>query len=151
MSFGKREGDQWHRIPRRDYPLLSWNPLFFVLLCLLLLPIPAYAQEPGPTTWEWRTFNSENSPLAPGGVNVLLEDSQGRIWVGTSRGLSLYQAGEWQTFTAIPATIRRQVRETAKGRCAYCRTPEALTVTIFEIGHIVPACAGSEMLHTSLG
>lgn len=42
----------------------------------------------------------------------------------------------------IPATIRGQVRETAKGRCAYCRTPEALTVTTFEIDHIVPASRG---------
>jgi hypothetical protein len=63
--------------------LLSWYALFF-LLCLLLLPIPAYAQEPSVTTWEWRTFTENNSPLVPGRVGQLLEDGQGRIWVGTA-------------------------------------------------------------------
>jgi len=32
----------------------------------------------------------------------------------------------------IPSTLRRQVREKAKGRCAYCHTPEELTVVTFE-------------------
>jgi hypothetical protein len=80
--------------------LLPWRCLLFFALLGLLVPIPAHAQEPGPTTWEWRTFTSENSPLAPGGVYVLLEDSQGRLWVGTEGGVSLYQAGAWQTFTS---------------------------------------------------
>jgi ligand-binding sensor domain-containing protein len=58
----------------------------------------------------WQTFTAENSPLAPGGVTVLLEDSQGRIWVGTDYydsavdtskgGVSVYAVGAWQTFTA---------------------------------------------------
>ena len=80
--------------------LLSWCCLLLFALLGLLVPIPAHAQESGPTTWEWRTFTSDNSPLAPGVVSVLLEDSQGRIWIGTDEGLSLYQAGAWQTFTA---------------------------------------------------
>jgi ligand-binding sensor domain-containing protein len=79
--------------------LLSWYALFF-LLRLFFLPTPAHAQEPGPTTWAWRTFTAENSPLAPGKVNALLEDSQGRIWIETGDGVSLYQDGTWQTFTA---------------------------------------------------
>jgi len=79
--------------------LLSWYVLLF-LLRLILLPIPAYAQELGPTTWEWRTFTSDNSPLAPGEVEELLEDFQGHIWIITSRDLSVYQGGVWQTFTA---------------------------------------------------
>lgn len=72
--------------------MLSWYPLLF-LLCLLLPPIPAYAQEAGPTTWEWRTFTAENSPLAPGDVWEFLEDSQGRIWIGTASPIKGVVAG----------------------------------------------------------
>jgi 5-methylcytosine-specific restriction endonuclease McrA len=42
----------------------------------------------------------------------------------------------------ISITLRRKVRKSARGRCAYCRTPEELTVTTFEIDHIVPTSAG---------
>jgi hypothetical protein len=38
--------------------------------------------------------------------------------------------------------LRHQVREIDQGRCAYCHTPEQLTVTTFEIDHIIPASAG---------
>jgi hypothetical protein len=49
---------------------------------------------------------------------------------------------------AIPAELRFQVRELDAGCCAYCHTPEALTVTTFEVDHIVPRSAGGE---TALG
>jgi 5-methylcytosine-specific restriction endonuclease McrA len=44
----------------------------------------------------------------------------------------------------IPAKLRVQVRTQDENRCAYCRTPEELTVTTFEIDHIVPISAGGE-------
>jgi len=51
---------------------------------------------------------------------VLLEDSQGRIWVGTSGGVSLYQAGAWQTFTADTSPLApgevTQLLEDSQGR-----------------------------------
>ena len=50
--------------------------------------------------------------------------------------------------TPIPAALRAQVRKIDHGLCAYCQTPEALTVTTFEIDHIVPVSQGGE---TSLG
>ena len=119
MSTSERRTNRKHHPPRRNHPLLSWHPLFF-LLCLLLLPIPAHAQEPGPTTWEWRTFTHENSPLAPGRITEFLEDSQGRIWVGTTEGLSLYKEGDWQTFTAENSPLAPgeviQVLEDSQGR-----------------------------------
>jgi hypothetical protein len=93
MSTSERRTGRKHHSPRRNYPLLSWYALFF-LLCFLLLPIPTYAQEPGPTTWEWRTFTAANSPLAPGGVWQLLEGSQGRMWVRTSCGVSVRRPGD---------------------------------------------------------
>jgi ligand-binding sensor domain-containing protein len=142
MSSSERRTDRKHHPPRRNYPLLSWHPLFF-LLCLLLLPIPAYAQEPGPTTWEWRTFTADNSPLAPGGVNQLMEDSQGRIWVGTSYykagaymgSVSLYQSGIWQTFAADNSPLARGwvnvLLEDSQGRI-WVRTDEG--VSLFQDG-----------------
>ena len=119
ICLRKRSANQRHRT-RRNYLLPSWCCLLLFALLSLLVPIPAHAQEPGPTTWEWRTFTSDNSPLAPGWVTVLLEDSQGRMWVGTGGGVSLYQAGAWQTFTAdnSPLTPHRvtELLEDSQGR-----------------------------------
>jgi ligand-binding sensor domain-containing protein len=119
MSTSERRTDRKHHTPRRNHPLLSWYALFF-LLCLLFLPMPAHAQQPGPTTWEWRTFTADNSPLAPGMVQQLVEDSRGRIWIGTDEGISLYQAGTWQTFTADNSPLAlggvQELLEDAQGR-----------------------------------
>jgi len=41
----------------------------------------------------------------------------------------------------IPAALRRKVREHFSDTCAYCQTAESLTVTIFEIEHILPRAA----------
>jgi hypothetical protein len=106
MNISKPRANRKHHTPRRNHPSLSWNLLLFVLLCLLL-PIPTHAQEPSPTTWGWHAFTSDNSPLAPGSVSALLEDSQGRIWVGTDEGLSLYQEGARQTLTLYASPIPR--------------------------------------------
>jgi len=50
----------------------------------------------------------------------------------------------------IPATLRRQVREMSAGRCAYCHTPEELTVTTFEVDHVVPISAGGATILENL-
>ena len=42
----------------------------------------------------------------------------------------------------IHVTLRRQIHDLDQGRCAYCRTPEELAVTTFEIDHVVPTSAG---------
>lgn len=42
----------------------------------------------------------------------------------------------------ISTALRRQVHQIDRERCAYCHTPEALTVTTFEVDHIVPLDAG---------
>jgi hypothetical protein len=42
----------------------------------------------------------------------------------------------------IPAQLRDQVHGLDKNRCAYCQTPEELTVTSFDVDHIVPISAG---------
>jgi len=44
----------------------------------------------------------------------------------------------------ISAELRAQVHTREKNRCAYCRSPEELTVTTFEVDHIVPTSAGGE-------
>jgi hypothetical protein len=43
---------------------------------------------------------------------------------------------------AVSADLQRLVRERERHQCAYCRTPESLTVTIFEIDHIIPKHSG---------
>lgn len=46
--------------------------------------------------------------------------------------------------TAVPAPLRSQVVEQAKGCCAYCCSTEQLMGVTFEIDHIVPRAAGGE-------
>jgi hypothetical protein len=38
----------------------------------------------------------------------------------------------------IPADLQRKIRIRFSNRCAYCQTPEDLTVAIFEFEHILP-------------
>ena len=42
----------------------------------------------------------------------------------------------------VPPYLRSQVREIDKGVCAYCHSPEGLTVSAFEIDHILPISSG---------
>ena len=42
----------------------------------------------------------------------------------------------------IPKKLRQQVRGHFQNRCAYCQTPELLTIVIFECEHIIPLSAG---------
>ena len=44
----------------------------------------------------------------------------------------------------ISVDLQRQVRSHFAGRCAYCQTPEELTVVIFEIEHIIPRSADGQ-------
>jgi hypothetical protein len=44
----------------------------------------------------------------------------------------------------ISIELQRQVRARFANCCAYCRTAEDLTVTIFEFEHVVPRSAGGE-------
>jgi hypothetical protein len=52
--------------------------------------------------------------------------------------------------TFISAELRAQVRERDNNRCVYCQTPEELTVTTFEVDHIVPTSAGGETVLDNL-
>jgi len=45
---------------------------------------------------------------------------------------------------SISASLRSQVRNLDQDRCAYCQTPEELTVTTFEVDHITPSSAEGE-------
>ena len=46
--------------------------------------------------------------------------------------------------TVISANLRARVRALDQERCAYCQSPEELTVTSFEVDHIVPVSAEGE-------
>ncbi len=50
----------------------------------------------------------------------------------------------------VPAALRRRVSEYFAHCCAYCRTAEHLTVTIFEFEHILPQSAGGETVFENI-
>lgn len=50
----------------------------------------------------------------------------------------------------VPADLRRQVRDFFSNCCAYCQTVEALTVTTFEVEHILPRSAGGQTIFLNL-
>ena len=50
----------------------------------------------------------------------------------------------------IPARIRQQVQERAKGLCEYCRTPDNIATSSFHCEHIVPQKVGGWALIHSL-
>ncbi len=50
----------------------------------------------------------------------------------------------------VSAELRARVREFFEARCAYCQTAESLTVTTFEIEHIVPRSKGGETAFENL-
>ncbi len=43
---------------------------------------------------------------------------------------------------AVSSDLRIRVQQLDHARCAYCQTPEVLTITAFEIDHIIPVSAG---------
>ncbi len=60
----------------------------------------------------WQTFTTRNSPLPHDKVHALVEDRQGRIWIGTEGGLAVLDErasassggkGQWRVFTAAGA------------------------------------------------
>ncbi len=44
--------------------------------------------------------------------------------------------------TAIPADLRGRVEQLDESRCAYCRSPQDMEISPFEIDHIVPSSVG---------
>lgn len=50
----------------------------------------------------------------------------------------------------IPVDVERRVRERFANCCAYCRTAEHLTATVFEFEHIRPRAAGGETTFENL-
>ncbi len=50
----------------------------------------------------------------------------------------------------IPADLQQKVRFRFANQCAYCRTPEDLTVAIFEFEHIIPRSTGGKTEYENL-
>jgi HNH endonuclease len=44
----------------------------------------------------------------------------------------------------IPAELQQKIRVRFSNRCAYCQTPENLSVVIFEFEHIIPRSTGGK-------
>lgn len=52
--------------------------------------------------------------------------------------------------TYIPVGLQARLRKHFADRCGYCQTAERLTVSIFEIEHIIPLAAGGETIFENL-
>jgi ligand-binding sensor domain-containing protein len=72
-------------------------------------PDPAAFALGADTPENWQTFTPANSPLVHGRVHAIVEDRQGRMWLGTDAGISVVpaaaRAGDasgWQQFSAGP-------------------------------------------------
>ena len=50
----------------------------------------------------------------------------------------------------ILVDLRRRIRAHFQDHCAFCRTPESLTVVIFEFEHILPRSIGGETTFENL-
>lgn len=50
----------------------------------------------------------------------------------------------------ISVNLQKQIRDRFANCCAYCRTAESLTITIFEFEHIIPLSAGGETIFENL-
>ncbi|MBK1990667.1 HNH endonuclease [Sphaerospermopsis aphanizomenoides BCCUSP55] len=50
----------------------------------------------------------------------------------------------------ISVELQKKIRHRFADCCAYCRTAESLTVTTFEVEHIIPRSAGGETVFENL-
>lgn len=50
----------------------------------------------------------------------------------------------------IPVDLQRKIRTKFADCCAYCRTAEFFTVTVFEFEHIIPLSSGGETVFKNL-
>lgn len=46
----------------------------------------------------WTNYNVKSQALSSNTVTALVSDSQGRVWAGTSYGLSVYDGSTWRTY-----------------------------------------------------
>lgn len=67
----------------------------------------------------WETFNKENSGLIHNITTVIKKDDNGRIWIGTSGGLSIYNKSNWSNFnttnSGLPSDAISDINFTSDG------------------------------------
>ncbi|MCD6507482.1 hypothetical protein J7M22_12780 [Candidatus Poribacteria bacterium] len=80
-------------------------------LLLFSLPIFCYALEP--EIYHWRSF-SRLDGLAGNDIRTIFQDDEGRIWIGTSSGLSLFD-GIWRSFPSRYDTISNEIHSICEG------------------------------------
>jgi hypothetical protein len=57
--------------------------------------------------WEgkWQSFTEADSGIIDNTINAMIEDSEGRIWFATNKGLSVFDGKGWMSFTPFNSGI----------------------------------------------
>jgi len=56
-------------------------------------------------------FQTKDDGLPDNRVTCLHQDQKGRVWAGTSKGLSLFENGNWRTFTTADGLAHNSIRQ----------------------------------------
>lgn len=62
---------------------------------------------------DWDYFDRTDSPVLDGTTNILCEDSQGNLYIGTTKGLTLYNGRQWRDYVGKRFTFLRNKEITA--------------------------------------
>ena len=95
--------------------------------------------------WEgkWQSFSDADSGLIDNTVNNITEDSEGKVWFATNKGLSLFDGKGWMSFTPFNSRIpdspvtaiavdregNRWIGTWGEGLCAFKKNGEWQTYT----------------------
>jgi len=92
---------------------------------------------PGPflikkTANTWTIYNKENSGLVDNLILSLAEDSFGNIWVGTNKGVSVFDGSKWKTYTAENSELVHNRVQTIKARSKKVYIGTTKGISVFE-------------------
>jgi len=129
-SFVDNEGNIWLGVDRQGLLLVGDNEKVSQKLPTMLAGdvIVDVAQARDGTMWfatfqnglsrwdgeQWRHFYVDDG-LISDSVRALKIDTQGRLWVGTAKGISVFENGSWQDFTEGQDFADSEITDIAEG------------------------------------
>ena len=89
------EQDTWVRVPvKGDSPIITVAALSDGSLWVGSRDFVARSSDTGAT---WTIIGTTEAKQIHSAPNLIVEDSEGRIWVGSGEGLTYYDGTHWQT------------------------------------------------------